>query len=184
MGIITQLDGEILIWIQEHLRTPFLNTVFMFITTLGDKGYIWIAASLILMVPKKTRRIGFVIALSLVLSVLFNNLLLKNIFRRPRPFDKVDGLTSLKTPHDYSFPSGHTGSSAAASATMLRELPLKIGIPAVILASLIAFSRMYLGVHYPTDIIGGALSGVLISYVSNWIVDLLYKRFGTEKQAL
>ena len=61
---------------------------------------------------------------------------------------------------------------------------MKIGIPAAILASLIAFSRMYLGVHYPTDIIGGALSGVLISYVSNWIVDLLYKRFGTEKQAL
>lgn len=174
------LDAEILLWIQEYIRTPLLNSVFMFITSLGDYGMIWIAASLLLMIPKKTRKVGFMCGLSLIFSLLINNVLLKRIVRRARPFSVIDGLTSLKTPGDFSFPSGHTGGSFCTALTIFRKLPKKYGISAVVLASLIAFSRLYLGVHYPTDIIGGILTGALSSYLAQRIIEQLYSKFSKQ----
>ncbi|MBE6862093.1 MAG: phosphatase PAP2 family protein [Ruminococcus sp.] len=181
---LASLDGDILLWIQENIRTPLFDSFFLFITSLGDYGMIWIAASLLLMIPKKTRKVGFMCGLALIFSLLINNVLLKNIVKRARPFSVIDGLTSLKTPGDFSFPSGHTGASFAAAFTIYRMLPKKYGIPAAVLAVLIAFSRLYLGVHYPTDIIGGIITGVISSYLAQWIVQKLYSKFGVHEESI
>ncbi len=174
------IEGEILLWLAEN-RTPMLDRIMMFITSLGDHGKIWIVISLALMIPKRTRKIGFMCGLSLIFSLLINNVLLKNIVRRTRPFDAVEGLVSLKAPGDYSFPSGHTGGSFCTVFTLLARLPKRYGIPAVVLASLIAFSRLYIGVHYPTDVLGGIITGLISSYLAQLIIEKLYKKYGGHK---
>lgn len=105
--------------------------------------------------------------LALVLSLLFNNMLLKHLIARSRPYDCIRGLIPLITPPtDYSFPSGHTAASFAVGVLLFRKLPKRYGIPALVLAALIGFSRLYLGVHYPSDVLAGALLGTGISYAA------------------
>lgn len=111
-------------------------------------------------------------AASLVGSVVVNNLFLKNVVARTRPYEVVEGLTRLiEKQSDYSFPSGHTAASFAAAVILFLQLPKKYGIPALILAVLISFSRLYLGVHYPTDVLAGAVSGTLIALAVHWIFE-------------
>lgn len=99
------------------------------------------------------------------------HLLLKNIVARPRPFAEIEALIPMITkPKDFSFPSGHTTASFAVALVMLRMLPKKFGIPAVVLAALVAFSRLYLGVHYPTDVLTGFVIALVGSTLSVWIV--------------
>lgn len=159
-----ELDGNILLWIQEYVRNDFLTPIMKFITTLGNAGMLWIAIAVILLCFKKTRKVGWLVGFSLIGTLLVNNILLKNIVCRIRPYEVIDGLTILVSkPSEYSFPSGHTGSSFAAGVTLLLTCPKKYGIPAVILACLIAISRLYIGVHYPTDVLGGIITGTFIA---------------------
>lgn len=156
-----QLDGAILLFIQEHLRAEWMDGFWQFITFLGDKGWFWIALSLILLIPKKTRMIGFTALLALGIGALITNVTLKNLIARTRPYEVIDGLKILvSTPHDFSFPSGHSCASFAAAFACFRMTPKKWGVPAMILAALIAVSRLYVGVHYPTDVIAGVLIGI------------------------
>lgn len=157
------LDGNLLLWIQNIFIHPLLTPVMQFITRLGDSGMIWVLASIIMLFFPKTRRIGVLSLIALLLSLLIVNFTLKNLFARNRPYDLLEGLQVLiHKPSDYSFPSGHTSSSFCAAITMYLSLPKKYGIVILILASLIAFSRLYLGVHYPTDIIGGVCIGIIV----------------------
>lgn len=95
----------------------------------------------------------------------------QNIVARPRPFAEIEALIPMITkPKDFSFPSGHTTASFAVALVMLRMLPKKFGIPAVVLAALVAFSRLYLGVHYPTDVLTGFVIALVGSTLSVWIV--------------
>lgn len=169
------LDSEILLWIQECLRNPVLTQIVTIITRLGDKGMIWILISGVLMLFPKTRKIGAASLAALLGSYLINNLWLKNLIARGRPFDCIPGLIPLiHKPEDFSFPSGHTGSSFAAAWVFYRNLPRRYGIPALILACLIGFSRLYLGVHYPSDVLAGMLIGIGIAYLTEKL--LLGKR--------
>ncbi|MDD7389694.1 MAG: phosphatase PAP2 family protein [Lachnospiraceae bacterium] len=162
MDFLTNLDGNILLWIQEYLRKDFLNPLIIFITSLGNAGLIWIGASVVLLCILRTRKAGALSILSLLISYLINNLILKNAVARPRPWVDVEGLSILiGKPHDFSFPSGHSSSSFAAAVVMYKMLPARFGIPAVILAAAIALSRLYVGVHYPTDVLFGTLSGIV-----------------------
>lgn len=166
MKSIVFADVVVLTYIQEHLRTEWLNTFFKGVTHLGDAGWLWIALSLILLIPKTTRRIGIASLLSLLLGALLTNVILKNLIARPRPFDLAESIQPLiARPKDYSFPSGHTCASFASALILLRMTPKKYGISAMVLAALIAISRMYLGVHYPTDVIGGFLVALLASTI-------------------
>lgn len=161
---ITQLDGEILLWIQENLRKEFLSPVVKFITHLGDAGWFWIVLALVLVLIPKTRRIGIATASSLLGSYIINNLILKNLVARTRPYEVVEGLHRIiEAQSDLSFPSGHTGSSFAAAVTIFLLCPRKYGVPAMILAVLISLSRLYVGVHYPTDVLCGAVTGTVIA---------------------
>lgn len=173
METLLNLDGNILIWIQEFLRNPILDPFFKVITTLGNAGIFWIIATIILLIPKKTRKVGMMSAFALLCSLLINNILLKNLVARTRPYYVVEGLVPLiKKPVEFSFPSGHAGSSFASACVLHRNLPKKYGIWFLILAILISFSRLYVGVHYPSDVLAGVVTGFICSCLGQWIVNL------------
>ncbi len=174
---LLNLDGGFLLFLQESVRNPVLNSIMIFITSLGNGGMIWIGATILLMIPKKTRKVGLMSAVALIGSLIINNNIIKNIVQRPRPFVSFTDIQILiPTPSEYSFPSGHTSSSFAAAAVFYRHLPKKLGVPSVVLAGLIGFSRLYVGVHYPTDVIAGVIMGILLSYMAEVLVNLLWKK--------
>ena len=158
------MEADILLWIQEYLRFPALNSLMKAITHLGDRGIFWILMAVLLLLYSERRRVGFSVMAGLLLSFLVNNVFIKNVVRRIRPYEVIDGLESLiGKVGEFSFPSGHTASSFVAATIIACMLPQKrYGIAAIILAALIGFSRMYVGVHYPTDVLFGAASGVLL----------------------
>lgn len=174
---LLSLDGGFLLFLQEYVRNPILNSIMIFITSLGDGGILWIAATIILLIPKKTRKVGIMSAVALLGSLIINNNIIKNIVQRPRPFVTFTDLQIIiSTPSEFSFPSGHTSSSFAAAAVFYRHLPKKLGLPSVILAGLIGFSRLYVGVHYPTDVIAGVIMGILLSYLAEFLVNFFVKK--------
>ena len=183
MSGILSLDSSILLFLQEHIRTEFWNPVWTIITSLGDGGAVWIAASLLLLIPKRTREIGVTALLSMGICALCTNLLLKNWIARVRPYEAIAGLTALiPHPADFSFPSGHTTASFACALILARNLPRRYGVPALILAALIAFSRLYVGVHYPTDVLGGFLIALLGSTLAMVLLKLWREKKGAVSQ--
>lgn len=149
----------------QGLKNPFLDGLMPLISSLGNRGMIWILAAFIFLCIKPTRRWGAAMGAALILGFLAGNVILKPLIGRVRPFEAIEGIELLiAAPKDFSFPSGHTLSSfAAASALFFRNK--KWGGAALVLAFLIAFSRLYLYVHYPTDILGGMAIGVLLGYL-------------------
>lgn len=177
MEALLNLDGGILLFLQDAVRNPVLNPIMTVITSLGNAGIIWILLTAALLIPKKTRKIGCMSACALLVSLLFNNILLKNLVARVRPYNAIEALIPIiSKPSEYSFPSGHAGSSFASAWVLYRKLPKKYGIWAAILAALISFSRLYVGVHYPSDVLAGILVGIGCSYVGEWVVLQLEKR--------
>lgn len=162
-------------WIQAHLQSGVLDKVMPVITLFGDKGIFWIAVTLLMFAYKPTRKYAHVAAIGLLLCVLCGNIILKPMLARIRPYD-VNQLVQLliSAPTDFSFPSGHTQASFTV-ATAICMWKRKWGIPALILAALIAFSRMYLYVHYPTDIIGGLIFGVGFAFIGLAISNKLFR---------
>ncbi|HAG12818.1 MAG TPA: phosphatase PAP2 family protein [Ruminococcus sp.] len=199
-------EFQFLNWIQDHLRSGVMDHIMAFITKFGDGGIFWIAITLLMFIPKRTRKYAHVSAFALIFCVVGGNLLLKNIIARPRPFwlengnplariaftgdaaqriSVHDGTTVIpegrtllqllvKAPKDFAFPSGHTQASFAAAASICMW-KRKWGIPALILAALVAFSRMYLYVHYPTDVLGGMFYGVAYALIALAICNKLFR---------
>ena len=164
------MDLSIVNWIAAHLRCPFLDFLMPLITLLGEYGFIWIVICVVLLARKRTRRMGCACALSLLLAFICGEVVLKNIIRRARPFTHLSELTLLIPPPDsFSFPSGHTGSSFAAACSLTLS-DRRNGWWAIPLAALIAFSRLYLSVHYPTDILAGALLGLVSALAARWLL--------------
>lgn len=151
----------------HSLHFPLLNYIMIFITSLGNGGLIWIVAALFLIFQNKNmlKREGFTIAVALIIFSVLGLLILKPIIARPRPFIAQGVDILIKEPMGFSFPSGHTGSSFAA-ASVIYFYNKKRCLLALILATLIAFSRMYLFVHYPSDIVGGLILGIISSRIA------------------
>ncbi|MCM1134937.1 MAG: phosphatase PAP2 family protein [Clostridium sp.] len=174
---LLNMDGGILLFFQETLRNPALDPVMKFITTLGNSGIIWILLTAALLIPKRTRKIGYMSACALLASLLINNIWLKNWVARVRPYNAIAGLVPIiKKPSEFSFPSGHAGSSFASACVLYRKLPKKYGVFLLILAILISFSRLYVGVHYPSDVLAGALTGTVCSYIGEWAILLAERK--------
>ena len=153
-------DWTILHWIQNTLVCPAMNFLMPKITLLGNGGAVWILAVGVLLATKKYRKYGAFLLVGLAFGVLIGNLTLKPLLARLRPCWLDESVQLLiANPTDYSFPSGHTLSSVIG-ATVLTKANRKFGIAAIPFAALIAFSRLYLYVHFPTDILGAAVLGV------------------------
>ena len=169
---LQNIDGNILLWIQENLRSEWLTPIVIFITRLGNAGMIWIILALGLLLPKKTRPVGLMCAVALVMMLLLNNMFLKNLVARIRPYEVVPGLVSLVgNMSDFSFPSGHTASAFSVASVILYKCPKRLWIPVMVLAALMALSRLYVGVHYPTDVIFAVVEGFFIGYVAGKVVE-------------
>ena len=171
MEWLFHLDASLLLWIQENLRVSWLTPFFKQITKLGNVGWFWIFLTVILLLIPKQRRTGAMCAASLVGSVVVNNLFFKNVVARTRPYEVVEGLTRLiEKQSDYSFPSGHTAASFAAAVILFCSFR-KIRDTGTHISGADQFSRLYLGVHYATDVLAGAVSGTLIALAVHWIFE-------------
>lgn len=161
MHTLSMAELEVLNWIAAHFHAPVLDAIFPWITHLGAAGLIWIVLAVVLLCVPGQRAYGVQVALALLFSLLICNLILKNAVGRIRPYE-LAGITELLVdpPWDASFPSGHTA-AGIASATVLLLNRHRLRWPALVLAVLIALSRLYLYVHFPTDVLAGALIGVL-----------------------
>lgn len=168
---LMNFDMVILDLIQGNMKSGLMDSIMPLISHLGDSGLVWIILSIGLVIPKKTRKLGFVMIIALVLNGIICNIILKPMLARIRPFDVNTSIKLLiNKPRDFSFPSGHTSASfTAASVLFFRRS--KLFVPSLILATLIGFSRLYLYVHYPSDVVGGIFLGIVCGYMGHRIVD-------------
>ena len=179
-------DLPVLDWIQATLQSDFMDKFMPFITKFGDHGTFWMIVAALLFVFPKTRKTGLGMAIAMVIGLLVCNVTLKPLVGRIRPYDLQAelGITIQllgERMHDFSFPSGHTIASFEAAVVLLKNSK-KMGIPAMILAVLIAFSRLYLYVHYPTDVIVSVILGTLFAFIGNALAGLIAPKLGAGKK--
>lgn len=171
-----QVDLPILDFIATHLHCAFLNTVMPLITLFGEKGVFWILTAVVLLCIPKYRKAGISIGVALGIGLLLCNVVIKPLVDRPRPYDYQLQYYGKDIPlliaklSDGSFPSGHTAACFEGAGVLLGR-DKRLGIPALVIAVLVAFSRMYLYVHYPTDVLAGALIGLSLGFLANFLVD-------------
>ena len=179
-SLAVAFDLPILDWIQAHLQSGFMDTVMPIITMFGDDGIFWIACAALLLLFPKQRRTGLGMGIALLLGLVVCNMILKPVVQRIRPYDFQEQVNGVIIPmlvsglSDFSFPSGHTIASFEASVALLCGNK-KLGIPALILAFLIAFSRLYLYVHYPTDVIFSIFLGTAFAFFGYWLAGKIVK---------
>ncbi len=173
MDTINNIDFYILDQISKYLKGPILDKIMVFITSLGNSGAIWIVLAISFLLTKKYRKTGIILIISLMIGLLIGNIFLKNVVARERPFlSRLEIKLLIASPKDFSFPSGHTLASFI-SATIIWLRHKKIRIYTLILAILISFSRLYLYVHFPSDVLIGIVLGIFIGYILN----LLFKKY-------
>ncbi len=183
---VLSFDLSIFEWIQS-IQNDFLDALMVGITTLGNAGAIFIVLGLGLFITKKYRKAGFAVIVALLVMLICNDLFLKEFFARPRPFNLFETDPQkyaqwgsvyiypelVHKPSSFSFPSGHTSSAFAAAIALLWH-NRRLGIPVTIFAALMGFSRIYVEVHYCTDVIAGIVSGAICALIAVLIVKFLF----------
>lgn len=169
--LIQAADSAALLWIQEVVRQAVLDPAVCFYTTLGNGGLLWIVLSLAMLCYKPTRRAGMLSILAMLLGLLCTNVVLKHLVSRPRPWLDVAGLVPLVSePDPNSFPSGHTCAAFAAALAWWRALPKRwMKAVGILMAVCMGLSRLYVGVHYPSDVLAGAVIGAFCGWAAVWI---------------
>ena len=179
-------DLPVLDWIQANMKSGFMDTVMPIITVFGDAGIFWMVISALLLIFPRTRKTGLGMAIAMMIGLIVCNITLKPLLARTRPYDLQAelGITIQllgERMHDFSFPSGHTIASFEAAVVLLKNSK-KMGIPAMILAVLIAFSRLYLYVHYPTDVFASIILGTLFALIGDALAGLIAPKLGAGKK--
>lgn len=183
---MNEFELKMLDFIQEHLRFGFLDDMMVLLTRLADDGIVWIVLAIALICFKPSRKMGITLGVALLLGLLVGNLGLKNLFARPRPYTvNPDIVPSMLIDRlkSYSFPSGHTRCCFESGMAMFL-CDKRWGKVAFVLGGFIGFSRMYLYMHYPTDVIVGALLGLLNGFIAFIIVDKIYKLIDNKNSKL
>ena len=171
---MTELDYKILDFIRAHFSCGPMDTLMKCITFLGEAGWFWILLGIALALIPKTRRVGITVLTALVFSLIVCNLTIKPLAARIRPYDLREGIEIIiSKPLDFSFPSGHSSASFAAAAALFAYYK-KWGAGALTLAALIAFSRLYLYVHYPSDVLAGTVLGLLAGLAAYYTVKAVW----------
>lgn len=165
---IQNTDWAVLHFIQDTFQCGAMDFLMPKITALGNGGAVWIAGAAAMTISKKYRRYGIAMFAALAAGVLVGNVCLKHLFARPRPCWLENVSLSISNPTDYSFPSGHTLSSVIG-AFMLTAANRKFGLAVIPLAALIGFSRLYLHVHFPSDVLASVVIGILIGTAAVWV---------------
>lgn len=170
--VIQQWDEQVLRWIAEHMRVPMLNVIMVFYTFLGNGGWAFILMGAVLLLFRKTRKAGASSLCAMLIGLLITNLTLKPLVSRLRPWVIMDDFATLVISSDLnSFPSGHTCAAFAFAAALCAILPQKWAKAAALFAAaLMGFSRLYVGVHFPTDVLAGAVIGTACGFLGAWIV--------------
>ena len=181
MEMLSMQELGILDFIQEHFRCGFLDWFFPTITKLGDSGIFWILLAVIFLLFRKTRKTGLMMGVALLCGLIVGNLTLKPLIHRIRPYDlNPEAILLIDRLNDFSFPSGHTLSSfEGATVLMIRDK--RFGIPSMVIAVCIALSRLYLYVHYPTDVLTGAILGIVFGFLAVAIVTAVEKKIQHKK---
>ena len=176
MQFIQMLDNKILEFIRINLHNPFLDKLVPNITLLGNGGLIWITIGILFICSKKYRKYGIIMLCTLCIGVLLGDKVIKPLVARQRPFYFVENIQLLiNPPTSFSFPSGHSMSSFTA-ATIIYIANKKMGLGAFILAAIIGFSRMYLYVHYPSDVLIGCILGISLSIIVYKVISPKYDK--------
>lgn len=196
-SVFLNFDKAIFQWVErifDYSISSVITPVLVFLTNLGDSGILWIVLGLVLLIFKKTRKAGITVLGALAVMMVCNNFVLKNLFARTRPFNLEQWKDwfvypeLVKRPSSFSFPSGHSSSGFAAATGLCSSKKARLIVPAFILAALIAFSRIYVHVHYPTDVIFGALFGILYGLIAivlcKWILGLIDRKLSGEQNKL
>ena len=171
----SRIEGGVLLWLQG-LRAPAVDAFFIWYTRLGNAGLIWIVLSLAMLLFRRTRKTGVLALFALLLGFVCCNLTIKPLVGRTRPWLVVEGLRTLVAEHDpNSFPSGHTCAAFAAAGIWWQGLPRRWGGAALVLAGLMGVSRLYVGVHYASDVLAGALLGSMCAWVA-WMIGTRAKK--------
>lgn len=157
---LKKIDLKGLDFVSNRCKNNFFDKVMPKITSLGDLGIIWLAIALLLICRANNRTVGFKVISAILITTIIGEGIIKNIVKRQRPFKEKDNGLLINKPITYSFPSGHTASSFAA-LTIFIQMNNTIALLAAPIATMIAFSRIYLRVHYPTDVIFGIILGCL-----------------------
>ena len=180
-------DLPILDWIQSTMQSAFMDKFMPFITLFGEAGIFWMVLSALFVLFPKTRKMGLGMAFAMVMGLIVCNMTLKPLIARPRPYDfqmtqfgRVIPLL-IEAQHDFSFPSGHTIACFEASVVMLKNNKW-VGIPAFILGLLVSFSRMYLYVHYPTDVLMSVVLGTLFAFIGDAIAGAVAPKLKPRKR--
>lgn len=173
---MNDIELSVLDFIQRTFKCGFLDSFMKYVSLFfGEYGVFWIIVAVILLIIPKTRKIGTALAVSFILGVIFGNAVIKNIVTRARPFSLNKDITLIiHTTNDYSFPSGHTLVCFEAATVLLKKAPKKFGFIALVIAILVALSRMYLYIHFPTDVIAGIILGIFFGLVACVTVDKVY----------
>ena len=168
--VIQRLDESVLLWIVEHLRNPVLDMIFPVYTSLGNAGVLFILAAVALLCFRSTRRAGASAGVGMLLGLLITNLTIKPLVSRPRPWVVLEGLANLATSSDpNSFPSGHSCAAFAFAVAVALTAPRRW----MKAAALMAFSRLYVAVHFPSDVLAGAAIGAVCGLLGAWITRLV-----------
>lgn len=160
-----------LLYAIQNMHSPILDKIMIALSTIGNAGIFWMALAVIFFITKKYRKLGINMAIAMALTYIVGNLILKNAIARQRPcWIDTDVVLLVKSPKDFSFPSGHSmnGFTGAVSIYLNDK---KLGIAAIVLATLIAFSRLYNFVHFPTDVFIGAIIGICSALLVNWFMN-------------
>lgn len=175
MGGILSLDFKILNYLQQFHSGP-LDLIMKFFTYIGENGYIWIALGLLFLCFKKTRKMGIYLLITLAIEFICNDLVLKHIIKRQRPFFYNKRINMvIKRPTSYSFPSGHASAAFSSATAIFMHDKIK-GLFAYLVAIAISVSRIYFYVHYPSDIVCGAILGMIVAIIVRLMGKAIEKR--------
>lgn len=184
LDLLQKIDMNILKLIHDNLQNYMLDRIMPFITSLGNLGLVWIVISIILISRKRYRTIGLLCISAIVLNTIVGEGILKNLIQRPRPFVSMPAVHLLiDKPTSFSFPSGHTSISFAVAGIIWSQLK-KYRLYAILLACLIAFSRLYLFVHYPYDVLGGIVQGLICARIILKVYPAVTKKESTKGRIL